>query len=166
MRLVALPSLINFFVIIYFSRGPASSYGWRYFVFTAIPVLMIPFARFISKLLLKKKYIALSSLLLYSIIPLFGMIAFLFFPIPLTLSFDNQFLTYRNPTYFWDLIIFIINSPVLFFSNIVLFHIEEFTLIVKSYPTINFIYVLKNLIVYLFPLMFIPLEKLFQSKYV
>jgi hypothetical protein len=143
------PILVNLYIVFFISLAPASVYGWRYILFSAIPVTIIFFSNLLNKINMNKHILII--LIFTSIIPLFGMINFLFFPIELTNSEFENFRTYRNPNYFYDLIKLMISNPIMIFiknpfsifnKNILIFQTFEVSQIIKIIINYTFPFVL------------------------
>jgi hypothetical protein len=180
--LLFLPSLINLYLVMGFGTQGAW-YGYRFIVFSLIPVLVLPFALFLKEIAQKSYYkIILVILFLISLLPILSMLAFEGNTTTLTLHRVEQYFSSRdwgNNTYqleVWktlftkpvDFLISIFKGGAAYFTYIAahLFHFENHlpTEIMDKYPKFEITVLIKTLIIYIFPFLMYFFSRLIMKK--
>ena len=166
--LILLPSLINIYLAIAFGTQGAR-YGYRYFIFSLIPVLIFPFALFINNISEKLNYKKILIILfIVSLLPILSMLAFEGNSTNLTLYSIEQyfgFTNWGNNTYqleVWktlftqpiDFLISIFKGGLTYFIYLIahVFNLKNhLPAIINKYPEFKTTVLIKTLIIYIFP---------------
>ncbi|MBF0239913.1 MAG: hypothetical protein HQM12_19610 [SAR324 cluster bacterium] len=165
----------NFFVITQWN-GHGSWYGYRYFIFAWLPIVMLPLAEVIN-LVMKKKLIKYAFFSL-AILPLASMLLFEGSPHNLTLfPMDG---VWRNPTYqleVWKTILFspitacvtIFKGGALYLIYLVstLFGLQHRlpSIVLEKYPVFDSMILIKTIILWLYPLFCLWVYQMISKRY-
>ena len=170
--LAMVPLAFNFIILVITWRTPGSWYGYRYFIFSAIPILLLPMANLIQYSDRKFGKIIYLPLLLLSLLPLFSMLCFEGNPDNLTLhtGYKIKWLGgWDNPTYqleVWKTFLFhpkefliavFKGGPLYIIYLIALaFKIESILpgIVLEKYPHFEVNILIKSIIIYSSPFMF------------
>ena len=171
------PVAINFFYFGVTSNTHGSWYGYRYFLFTAVPVLLFPMAKLVSHFGEKSNKLMYIFLSLMAIPPLASMLCFEGNPDNLTLHVSDAWGGWKNPTYqleVWKTLLF---NPIEFCKVVLkggpLYGIYLFSIILNishrlpdiilhKYPHFEWHIMIKSSIIYAAPFVFFSLFKRFQ----
>ena len=180
--LLFLPSLINLYLVVKFGTQSAW-YGYRFIVFSLIPVLVLAFALFLKEIA-QRPYYKKILIILYvvSLLPILSMLAFEGNSTNLTLHPIEQYFSSRdwgNNTYqleVWktlftkpvDFLISISKGGPLYFIYLIahLFNLENHlpAIIMDKYPEFKKGVLIKTLIIYIFPFLMYFFSRLIMKK--
>jgi hypothetical protein len=183
MILILLPSLLNLYIAIAWGTQ-GGWYGYRYIVFSLIPVLVLPFALFINNIRENFNYRKILIILfIVSIFPVLSMLAFEGNSTNLTLSYIKQYFGisgWGNNTYqleVWktlftqpiDFLISIFKGGPLYFIYLIahFFNFESHlpAIIINKYSEFKAAVLIKTLIIYIFPfLMYFFTKKIIVKR--
>ena len=178
--LMLLPIGFNLGVFVIAKHGQASWYGYRYFFFSAIPVLVIPMAFWIERMKCKYGRPLYYIIAVISIFPLLSMLCFEGNPEGLTLHLSDKWGGWQNPSYqleVWKTIVFdpiefgkaVFKGGPLYFIYLVAVLIgkEGFLpgIVLSKYPQFGFVVFVKSIIIYSLPFMLTTVtEKRFWKR--
>lgn len=115
-----IPLAVNFYITLSY-RTQGAWYGYRYLIFSLLPVVVYPLAYTFDSLINKKRWILFSIIILISIIPLLSMISFEGNDSNLTLKVIDQgfgVTDHGNNTYQLEIYRTICRQPVKYLSSI------------------------------------------------
>lgn len=178
--LLLAPLLINVITIMHW-KTQGGWYGYRYLMFSLIPLVIYPFACFLETASLHQKTVTYVILALLSLPPVFSMLAFEGNSTSLTLNVITQYFGisgWGNNTYqleVWKTAIFhpvefvtvVLKGGVVFFAYVsaTMFHFTSHLpgVIIEKYKTFDLIVVLKTVIVYSLPFLLFYITHIFSS---
>ncbi len=173
---------ITFFLFILSWRSQGAWYGYRYFIFSAIPLLVLPCADLLSQI--RKKYTRkiYVAILVTALLPLFSMICFEGNSTTLTLFGSSKYkhpIFWGNPKYqlevwkifFLDPIGFIIavfkGGPLYMIYLLAVFLKKTPLLpqiVLEKYPRFELTVLFKSLIIYLLPFVFYATYRYLENR--
>ncbi len=183
-RLLLIPSLalfITFFMFVLSWRSQGAWYGYRYIIFSAIPILTLPMANLIKhehQRYGKKIYI---PILFISLLPLFSMLCFEGNPDTLTLSGSDKngnWIFWGNPTFqleVWKTFLFNVKGFIiavfkggpLYIIYLLAVFLKKTQLlppiVLEKYPRFELMVLFKSLIIYLLPFAFYSIYMYFNK---
>ena len=166
------PLAFNFIYLVITWRTPGSWYGYRYFIFSAIPILLLPIANLIQYSEIKAGKMIYVPLVLLSLIPLFSMLCFEGNPDNLTLhkGYKIKWIGgWDNPTYqleVWktfffhpkEFLIAIFKGGPLYIIYLITLALKmEYILpgvVLEKYPHFELNVLIKSIIIYSSPFVF------------
>lgn len=183
MFLLFLPSLLNIYIAIKWGTQ-GGWYGYRYIVFSLIPVLVLPFALFINNISKKLSYRKILIILfIVAIFPVLSMLAFEGNSTNLTLDYIKQYFGisgWGNNTFQLEVWKTLFTQPVDFLTSIfkggplyfiyLIAHFFNFEnhlpmIIVNKYSEFKTAVLIKTLIIYIFPfLMYFFTKKIIMKR--
>jgi len=168
-KLMLIPIIFNLYgTIMWGTQG--GWYGYRYIVFSLIPILIFPFAYFLNNIFTHKKYkLYIILLSLIAIFPILSMLLFEGNNTNLTLKIIKQYFEitdWGNNFYQVEIYKTLIQNPIGFFISIFkggplyliyltaqIFHLNKFLpfIVLEKYPVFNIRILIKTIIIYIFP---------------
>ncbi|RJQ28958.1 hypothetical protein C4565_02825 [Candidatus Parcubacteria bacterium] len=170
--LALIPLSINFIILVITWRTPGSWYGYRYFIFSAIPILLLPMAEIMKRLEIKNGNVIYIPIVILSILPFLSMLCFEGNPEGLTLhtGYKGRWLgAWDNPTYQLEVWKTVIYHPGEFFvvalkgGPVYLIYLLATALgitnllpgiVMDKYPSFEINILIKSIIVYVSPFVF------------
>jgi len=171
--------IVNYLILVAANKTQGSWYGYRYFFLSAIPILVLPAAKFIEIAYEKYRTKLIVLLGVVSIFPLFSMLCFEGNPSNLTLHIGNGWPGgWINPTYqieVWKTFLFtpiefvkaVFKGGPLYIIYLISILLNKYHLlpeiVQQKYPKFDIIVFIKTTIIYVSPFLFYYTSQKFKS---